>query len=91
MTLKIVSTNKFLKDVGRSKKRGFDIEKLKTVIGFLYQGKDLPKKHRPHMLFGEWNDCWECHISPDWLLIYRFEFKENEIHLLRTGTHSDLF
>jgi mRNA interferase YafQ len=89
MMLRIVSTNKFLKDLGRSKKRGLDISKLKNIITLLCQKKELPKKYRPHLLSGDWNDCWECHIAPDWLLIYRLE--ENEIHLIRTGTHSDLF
>lgn len=84
-----ISTNRFLKDVKLSRKRGFNIEKLKNIITLLRENKELPKKCRPHLLSEEWDDCWECHITPDWLLIYRFT--ENEIHFLRTGTHSDLF
>ena len=82
-------TGRFLKDVKLLKKRKFDIKKLEEIIGLLCEGKELPNRCRAHILSGEWNDCWECHIAPDWLLIYRFT--GNEIHFLRTGTHSDLF
>ena len=87
--LKPIQTNQFMKDVDLSRKRGLNIEKLKNIITLLCENKELPKRCRPHVLSGEWRDCWECHIAPDWLLIYRFT--ENEIHFLRTGTHSDLF
>lgn len=51
--------------------------------------KSLPEKHRPHILSGKWNKYYECHIEPDWLLIYRAE--DGVLELARTGTHSDLF
>ena len=86
---KIVYTNKFKKDLKLAQKRGLNETKLKNIIDLLCEGKELPKHCRSHILSGDWRDCWECHIAPDWLLIYRFT--ENEIHFLRTGTHSDLF
>jgi mRNA interferase YafQ len=82
-------STRFLKDIKLTKKRGADLEKLEKIVTCLCENEDLPKQCRPHILFGEWNDCWECHIEPDWLLIYRFT--QDEIHLIRTGTHSDLF
>ncbi len=72
-----------------AKKRKKNLEKLRKVVELLQQGQELAEKFRPHKLIGNWQPCWECHIEPDWLLIYRF--RDNELHLIRTGTHSDLF
>ncbi len=87
--INVVYTNRFKKDLKLAQKRGFNDVKLKNIITLLCESKELPKQCRPHILSGEWSDCWECHIGPDWILIYRFI--EDDVHLLRTGTHSDLF
>jgi len=89
MTRKVLSTNTFLKDRERSRKRGLNLNKLAHIVELLSEDQALPPRCRPHTLSGDWSDCWECHLGPDWLLIYRFE--EDELHLIRTGTHSDLF
>jgi addiction module toxin, RelE/StbE family len=79
----------FEKDIKKAKKRGFNVNKLKTLIVNLLEEKQLPVKNRNHKLQGDFEGYWECHIEPDWLLIYK---KTPEaIILARTGTHSDLF
>lgn len=85
----IVRTSQFKRDVKKALRRRKDPEKLKTVIRKLIAGKPLPAKYRDHRLKGNYRDCRECHIEGDWLLIYRVQGKE--LHLVRTGTHSDLF
>jgi mRNA interferase YafQ len=79
----------FKKDLKRLTRRGYDRERLDLVVQALREGRSLPAPVRPHPLKGEWKGHWECHITPDWLLIYKFS--ENEVVLARTGTHSDLF
>ncbi|NRB10498.1 MAG: type II toxin-antitoxin system YafQ family toxin [Rickettsiaceae bacterium] len=85
----IKQVNLFKKDLKRVIKRHKDISKLFTVVELLAMGKDLKSHHHPHKLTGNYKNKWECHIEPDWLLIY--EVTENAITLYRTGTHSDLF
>lgn len=85
----IVFERSFKKDFEKAKKRGKDLEKFREIIELLIQGKSLPTKNRNHKLKGNYKDCFECHIEPDWLLIYRKTSRE--IILVRTGTHSDLF
>lgn len=80
---------KFIKDVERAKKRGRDLEKLGIVIDLLLNEKSLSAKYKNHKLQGEYSDFWECHIEPDWLLIYTRT--KTDIIFARTGTHSDLF
>lgn len=80
---------RFLKEVEKIKKRGKDMEKLKDIITLLLNGMMLPVKNRNHKLKGDFNDYWECHIEPDWLLIYKLT--ANQVIFARTGTHSDLF
>ena len=89
--LKIVASNQFKKDLKQSKKRGFDIVKLQEVVSILVTGKTLDEKFRDHGLSGKYRGFRECHIEPDWLLIYRIDQDVLELFLLRTGTHSDLF
>lgn len=84
----VIHHNRFIKDARLTIKRGKDDTKLEHVL-LAPQDNPLPAKYRPHKLTGEWQGCWECHIEPDWLLIYRYN--EDELILLRTGTHSDLF
>ena len=84
-------TRKFLKDYRIANKRQFDLELIDEVIKILEQEGSLPSSFRPHKLFGKFADCWECHIRPDWLLIWMKDDENMEITLIRTGTHSDLF
>ncbi len=79
----------FKRDFKLIKKRGKDIKKLYDIISDLISQKPLAKKHLDHPLKGEYKDCRECHIEPDWLLIYIIN--ENRITFIRTGTHADLF
>ncbi|MCE3239435.1 MAG: damage inducible protein [Gammaproteobacteria bacterium] len=81
--------NSFKKDVKLMKKRGKDIKKLYSIISDLIRQKPLSKKTMDHPLIGEYSDCRECHIEPDWLLIYLI--KNKMITFIRTGTHADLF
>jgi len=83
-------SNQFKRDYKLAKKRGLKIEKLKTVIAMLARGEALPDKYRDHALTGDWVGHRECHIAPDWLLIYRIEENVLVLTLARTGSHSDL-
>lgn len=84
-------TNQFKKDVKLAKKQGKDLEKLYTVIENLAQGNVLEVKYRDHSLSGNYNNCRECHIEPDWLLIYEIIDDVLVLMLNRTGSHSELF
>ena len=79
----------FKRDVKRLKKKRKDFEMLKAIIQMLVEGEKLPSRNRDHRLKGTLKDCRECHIEPDWLLIYRIE--GSELCLVRTGSHADLF
>ena len=81
----------FRKDYKRIKKRGYDIKQLETVITLLVTGQKLPQKYQDHSLNGDYKGCRECHITPDWLLVYEIKEKELLLYLTRTGTHSDIF
>jgi mRNA interferase YafQ len=87
--MRLSQTNQFKKDIKRSLKRGKDLAKLKAVIDLLLAEKPLPAKNRDHQLGGNWAGHRDCHIEPDWILIYKI--LDDEIRLERTGTHSDLF
>ncbi len=87
--LTFVRTNQFKKDYKRMRKRGNDISKLVEIITMLASGEELPQKNKDHSLMGVFRDCRECHIEPDWLLIY--QTTGEELILIRTGTHADLF
>ncbi|PIS28181.1 MAG: type II toxin-antitoxin system mRNA interferase toxin, RelE/StbE family [Candidatus Marinimicrobia bacterium CG08_land_8_20_14_0_20_45_22] len=82
-------TTAFKKDYQKAIKRGWNISLLDEVISLLATGEVLPKKFKVHPLQGRWSDFSECHIKPDWLLIWKQE--TNDICLTRTGTHSDLY
>ncbi len=71
------------------KRRGKDLKKLQVIMSALIEQKLLGAKHKDHTLLGEYHHCRECHIEPDWLLIYIIE--KGSITFIRTGTHSDLF
>ena len=82
-------TSQFKKDIKRLQKRGKDLAKIKVVINLLLDESPLPPKHRDHQLGGNWSGHRDCHIEPDWILIYKI--LKDELRLERTGTHSDLF
>lgn len=84
-------TTQFKKDYKRAMKRGLKIELLEKVVELLAMGEALPEKNRDHELSGNWAGHRECHIQPDWLLVYRIEDDVLVLTLARTGTHSDLF
>ena len=84
-------TTKFQKDLKRVKKRGYDISLLTDIIKKLAAGEPLPQKNKDHPLSGDYAGCRECHITPDWLLIYELSETELFLYLTRTGSHSDLF
>ena len=88
-TVKI--TSQFKKDYKLAVKRGMDIALLEDIIAVLAMGESLPKKNRDHALSGNWAGYRECHILPDWLLIYRIDNEVLVLTLSRTGTHSGLF
>ena len=89
LTIKYETT--FKKDFKRIVRRGYDIRLLENVIEMLANGQVLPEKYRDHSLIGDYADCRECHITPDWLLVYKISNTELILYLTRTGTHSDLF
>lgn len=91
MMIKIVPSNQFKKDLKSAKKRGYDMEHLQKVVHALANGENLDKKYRDHALAGDYSGFRECHVEPDWLLIYRIDQDVLELFLFRTGTHSDLF
>lgn len=93
-----VYTNKFEKDLKLCKRRNYDLTLVKDVMTKLINDEDLAENNRPHLLSGNYSGFWECHIKPDWLLIYQFSEETNEngeaiefVTFVRTGTHSDLF
>ena len=81
----------FKKDYKRIKKRGYDTRLLEKVVGLLAEGRGLPAEYKDHALSGDYIGCRECHIAPDWLLVYEIIEGELLLYLTRTGTHSDLF
>ena len=91
MKYKIKTTKRFEKDLKIMVKRGYKIELLKEVIDKLANGIELEAKYKNHNLVGNWNGYKECHITPDWLLIYLIEDDVLVLTLTRTGSHSDLF
>lgn len=91
MRYKISRFNSFKKDLKRCKKRNYNFDLLKKLINKLAENGKLPSNYKPHKLSGNYKGRWECHIKPDWLLIWKQDDEKKEIILERTGTHSDLF
>lgn len=91
MKYKLKVTSQFKKDYKRVKKRGLDTNELKAVIEILVEGNPLPDKYLDHELKGNWKGFRECHIKPDWLLIYYLDNDVLVLTLTRTGSHSELF
>ena len=82
-------TTQFKKDIKRQQKRKKNLSKLQHLMNLLIEGKNLPIKNKDHKLLGDYKDFRDCHIEPDWLLIYKIKGKE--IFFTRTGSHADLF
>jgi len=91
MKYAVRQTTKFRKDLKKMLKRGADRTKLSVVVKMLAQGKPLPPQCRDHALTGDMAGTRDCHITPDWLLLYRIENDVLVLTLTRTGTHADLF
>ena len=89
MTSNISQTTAFKKDLKRQKKRGKDLNKLQELVKLLIAEELLEEKYRDHSLTGNWADSRDCHIAPDWQLIYRIA--DSTLYLERTGSHIDLF
>lgn len=89
--LKIKYHTSFKKDYKKVVKRGYDIKLMEDIIKKLANKEQLPEKNRDHNLGGDYSGCRECHITPDWLLIYEIDNGELILYLTRTGSHSDLF
>lgn len=84
-------SKRYLKDLKLARRRGLDESPLNEIIKNLLEGEPLPAKNHNHQLHGQYEGCWECHINPDWLLIYIKDEQIRIVSLHRTGTHSDLF
>ena len=89
MKYTVKPTSKFQKDLKRIQKRGYDMRLMTDIIKKLANGEILPPKNRDHNLSGNYSNCRECHIAPDWLLIYEVYEDELFLYLTRTGSHSD--
>ncbi|GHV05838.1 hypothetical protein AGMMS50229_09560 [Campylobacterota bacterium] len=89
--LEMISTPKFKKDLALCIKRGYDRTLLDAVVDRLQNGEKLPAKYKDHALKGNRNGLRDCHIKPDWVLIYKIKNDELVLVLLETGTHADLF
>ncbi len=85
----LISGVQFRRDVKLGKRRGKDMSKLRELIMLLAEGSPLPPCYKDHPLSGEWKRHRDCHVEPDWLLIYKID--GDDLYLVRTGTHSDLF
>lgn len=88
---RIVQTSIFKRDLKLAIRRGYNIKLLECVVDLLASGDVLPAKYNDHCLRGNYQGCRECHISPDWLLVYERENNELILYLTRIGTHADLF
>lgn len=84
-------TNEFKRDLKRCKKRGFPMEELRKVVNILSETGSVPPEYRPHKLHANRANQWECHIKPDWLLVWYQDDERLTLLMLNTGTHSDLF
>jgi mRNA interferase YafQ len=85
----IIRTIQFKRDVKRAEKRGKDMTKLRDLILLLAGETPLPVRYKDYPLSGEWKHHRDCHIEPDWLLLYKID--DNDLYLVRTGSHADLF
>lgn len=91
MKYTLKETNKFKKDVKRCVKRGLPLAELKKVMALLKVDGQLPPQYRQHKLSGNYDNCWECHIKADWLLVWEEHEDELVLVMTDTGSHADLF
>ena len=91
MVYTVKFTTRFKKDLKLAVEQHKNIDELKKVVEYLKNGKPLPFKYKQHSLSGQYSGCNECHIEPDWLLVYQYHNNELILTLLRPGSHSDLF
>lgn len=91
MSYNVIPTGRFQKDLKKAEKRGLNLSLLSDVIKMLAKGEKLPHRYKDHALTGNYEGCRECHIQPDWLLIYEIFENDLILYLTRTGSHSDLF
>ena len=89
--LQLKQTSQFKKDLRRMVKRGADMKLLDEVVSLLLKQEVLPENYKDHPLTGNWSGYRDCHIEPDWILIYRIEEDSLVLLATRTGTHSDIF
>ncbi len=89
MALLLLTTTAFERDLRRVEKQGKDLDKLEAVVDLLQTQGPLPARCRPHPLRGDWSGHWDCHVEPDWLLLYRVTAAQ--LILVRTGSHAELF
>jgi mRNA interferase YafQ len=89
MALELLTTTVFERDLRRVKRQGKDLDKLEAIVNLLQSQEQLPGRYHPHPLRGNWARHWDCHVEPDWLLLYRLT--ESELILVRTGSHAELF
>ena len=89
--LDLAITTQFRKDLKRIRKRGYDLSKLDCILQKLRAEEPLPEQNRDHDLIGDYKGFRECHIEPDWLLVYAVDKEKIILTASRTGTHSDLF
>ena len=87
----VATTSQYRKSYKKIAKRGFNLEKLDAIVQKLSNGEKLDPKYKDHMLKGKYKDHHECHIQPDWLLIYKIQNDVLILTLVDTGSHSDLF
>ena len=88
---KLIISTKFRKDLKRMERRGFDRREMESALNTLCEGDPLPASFRDHALVGNYKGCRECHLKPDWLLIYDVDGDKLILAAIRTGTHAELF
>lgn len=91
MSFAIKPTKRFARDLKRAQRQGRNLGLLKEVVRNIADGRPLARSCRDHQLKGKLSDCRECHVQPDWLLIYRRDDEALILYLMRTGSHADLF
>ena len=91
MKYTVIYSGLFKRSFKKCMKRGLDLNAFQTVVEMLASTGTLPPKYKPHRLKGKYNGLWECHISPDWLLVWEQHDEELLLVLVDTGTHSDIF
>lgn len=91
MKYQIKRTGKFKKDLKLAISRGYNMDLMDVVVTALSNGEKLDEKYRDYSLTGDWIGYRECHVLPDWLLVYKYDNEDLILYLTRTGSHSDIF